>query len=298
MNLIKYKNLFFALSLSLIIPGIIVFTVYGLKLGIDFSGGTLWEMKFLDSSKNVNSQEFKQYLNSKGINLSSVASTSQNSILVRMPITEENDINQVRTKVNEEFGETEDIRLDTVGPIISKELTNKAMFAVGLAVLAIVFYVTWSFRTVPKPTSSVAFGFCTIIALIHDVLTVLAAFAILGKLFDIEIDTLFITALLTVIGFSVHDTIVVFDRIRENLKKHKDMAFETVVNNSLLETMARSLNTSLTAVFVLMALILFGGASIKIFVLALLIGIISGTYSSIFIAVPLLVVWHNFKKRI
>ena len=158
-------------------------------------------------------------------------------------------------------------------------------------------YITWAFRAVPRPTSSIAFGICTIFALVHDVVLLVGVFAILGKYFNVEIDTLFITALLTVIGFSVHDTIVVFDRIRENLKKHSELKFESIVNNSLMETMARSLNTSLTAIFVLTALLLFGGASIKIFVLALLVGIISGTYSSIFTAAPLLIVWHNLRRR-
>lgn len=297
MNLIKYKNCFFAFSLALIIPGIIALSIWGLKLGIDFSGGTLWELEFLENEKEINSQDFQNFLNQEGAQVSSASQTSLTSILVRISITDESKINKIREKVGEEFGKVSDLRLETVGPVISKELTQKALLAVVLAVIAIVLYVTWSFRTVPKPTSSVAFGVCTIFALVHDILVVVGVFAILGRLFSVEVSTLFITALLTVIGFSVHDTIVVFDRIRENLKKHKDLAFTSVVNNSLLETMARSLNTSITAVLVLFALLLFGGESIKIFTLALLIGIISGTYSSIFTAAPLLVVWHNLRNR-
>ncbi|OGD81525.1 protein-export membrane protein SecF [Candidatus Curtissbacteria bacterium RIFCSPLOWO2_01_FULL_39_62] len=296
MNIIKYKNWFFALSLALIIPGIIAFGVFGVKLGIDFSGGTLWEVKISEADNGLNSQDFQKFLNQEGAEVSSASLTLDKSILVRMRVTDENKINQIREKVTKKFGKIEDLRLETVGPAISKELTYKALLAVGLATIAIVLYVTWSFRMVPQPTSSIAFGFCTIFALVHDILIVVGIFAILGRFFNIEVDTLFITALLTVIGFSVHDTIVVFDRIRENLKKHKDLAFESVINNSLLETMARSLNTSITAIFVLTALLLFGGATIKIFILALLIGIISGTYSSIFIAAPLLVIWNKIFK--
>ncbi len=297
MNLIRYRNWFFALSLALIIPSIVAFGIWGLRLGIDFAGGTLWEVKFVDKQEKIDPQNFQNFLNENNAEVSSIVSTSENSLLVRMRIIDENKINQIRETVDEEFGKTNDLRLETVGSVISKELTQKAILAVALAIIAIVIYVTWSFRTVPRPTSSVAFGFCTIFALVHDVLVVVGVFAVLGRFFNIEVDTLFITALLTVIGFSVHDTIVVFDRIRENLIKHKDLAFEKVVNNSLLETLARSLNTSITAVFVLVALLLFGGTSIKIFVLALLVGIISGTYSSIFTAAPLLIVWHNIRSR-
>ena len=170
------------------------------------------------------------------------------------------------------------------------------MKVIGITILAIVLYVTWAFRKVPKPASGISFGVCTIIALVHDVIVVVGAFAILGHFFGIEVDSLFITALLTVLGFSVHDTIVVFDRIRENLRKY-DYSFEEIVNHSVLQTFARSLNTSLTVLFVLLALLLFGGSPIKSFILALLIGVISGTYSSIFNAAPLLVVWQNLKKK-
>lgn len=296
MNLIKIKNYFFAFSLAFIVPSIIGFSIWGLKLGIDFTGGTLWEVKFGDSRPS-SAQEFERFLNENGIQVSTVSATQENSILVRMKESDESQISQIRDKVDKTYGHTDDLRLETVGPIISHELTQKALMAVGFSILAIVIYVTWSFRKVPKPTSSIAFGLCTIVALVHDVIIVVGVFVFLGRSLNVEVDTLFITALLTTIGFSVHDTIVVFDRIRENLRRYKDLAFEKVVNNSLLETFARSLNTSLTAVFVLIALLLFGGATIKIFVLALLIGIITGTYSSIFIAAPLLVVWHNLRSK-
>lgn len=297
MDIIKYKNLFFAFSLIVIIPGIIALSLWHLKLGIDFVGGTLWEIRF-EQNKQISLQDVEKLLERENAQVSSIIQTSQGSILLRLKVFEQDKINDLKNKITSQYGKTEDLRLETVGPTISKELTQKALLAIIISIFGIVTYITWAFRQVPKPTSSVAFGVCTIIALVHDVIVVVGIFAILGHFLNIEVDSLFITALLTVIGFSVHDTIVVFDRIRENLKKHQDLNFESVVNHSLVQTLGRSLSTSLTAIFVLFALYLFGGESIKIFVLALLIGIISGTYSSIFNAAPLLVIWHSLKLKI
>lgn len=296
MNIIEYKNWFFALSLLIIIPGLIAFKMWGLKLGIDFAGGTLWEINFVDSQKAINSQEVQKLFVENQTDVSSVANTSEKSVLVRMKNSDEEKITGLKAKLTEVYGQTQDLRLETVGPTISRELTRKALTAVGITILAIVTYVTWAFRKVAKPASGVSFGICTIIALVHDVIVVVGIFAILGHFFGVEVDSLFITALLTVLGFSVHDTIVVFDRIRENLRKY-DYSFEEIVNHSVMQTFARSLNTSLTVLFVLLALLLFGGSPIKSFILALLIGVISGTYSSIFNAAPLLVVWQNLKKK-
>jgi preprotein translocase subunit SecF len=158
-------------------------------------------------------------------------------------------------------------------------------------------YIAFAFREVPKPANSWRFGICAIIALLHDVLVVVGVFSILGHFFNVEVDSLFVTALLTVIGFSVHDTIVVFDRIRENLKKNLTHSFEETVNNSILQTLGRSLNTSLTVILVLLALLLFGGESTKWFIVALLVGVVSGTYSSIFNAAPLLVLWNELSQK-
>lgn len=294
MNMIKYRVWFFAFSLAIIIPGLLALYLWGLKLGIDFAGGTLWEIKF---ERAVTAADVEEFIKSQNYQVSSIASSSGQSILIRTKETDENKINNLKEQIKKNFGKTEDLRLETVGPVVSKELTKKAMIAVGIAILAIVTYITWAFRKVPRPTSPFAFGVCTVVALVHDVIVVVGSFAILGHFLNIEIDSLFITAILTVLGFSVHDTIVVFDRIRENLKKYSDLPFEKVVNHSLLQTFGRSLNTSLTVIFVLLALLLFGGQSIRGFVLALLIGIISGTYSSIFNAAPLLVVWHKLRIR-
>jgi len=187
----------------------------------------------------------------------------------------------------------EERRVESVGPVIGKELTQKALSALLMASMAIVLYIAFSFRKVPKPASSWRFGITAVIALMHDILVVVGIFAILGKVWGVEIDTLFVTALLTVIGFSVHDTIVVFDRVRENLSKNPGKKFADITNLSIVQTLGRSLNTSLTVIFVLTALLLFGGETIKWFVVALLIGIISGTYSSIFNATALLVWWEE-----
>lgn len=299
MNIIKHRNWFFALSLLIILPGIFALFSWGLKLGIDFVGGTLWEIKFeqLKEDKKITPQNLSEFLHTNGAEVSQAAATGTNSILVRLKVTDDEKIKELKDKINMDFGKTQDVKLETIGPVISRELTQTAFTTTAIAILAIVTYVTWAFRKVPKPASSLSFGVCTIVALIHDVIVVVGVFAILGHFFNIEVDSLFITALLTVLGFSVHDTIVVFDRIRENLKKYSEASFEEVVNHSVLQTFARSLNTSLTVVFVLLALLLFGGQSIKTFVLALLIGVISGTYSSIFNAAPLLVVWQKFKSK-
>src|SRR3989344_5124736 len=264
MNIVSKRNWFFVFSLLIIIPGVIGLATWRLRLGIDFSGGTLWEIKF-EQRDQIRPQEVQEVFSREGAEAVSTAPTGQNTVLVRMKTADEKKIEELKTNLAASFGKTTDVRLETVGPTVSKELTRKALMAVAIAILAIVLYITWSFRHVPKPASSLAFGVCTIIALVHDVIVVVGIFAILGHFLAIEVDSLFITALLTVIGFSVHDTIVVFDRIRENLKKHGDFAFEEVVNHSVVQTFARSLNTSLTVVFVLLALLLFGGASIRNF---------------------------------
>lgn len=299
MNIIKRRNWFFAFSLLIILPGIFALLSWGLKLGIDFEGGTLWEIKFeeVKEGKSITPQTISQFLQADGAEVSQAASTGSNSVLLRLKVTDDVKIKELKEKINKDFGKTEDLKLETIGPVVSKELTQKAFTTTAIAILAIVTYVTWAFRKVPKPASSLSFGVCTIIALVHDVIVVVGSFAVLGHFFSVQVDSLFITALLTVIGFSVHDTIVVFDRIRENLKKYSGYSFEEVVNHSILQTFARSMNTSLTVIFVLLALLLFGGETIKNFVLALLIGVISGTYSSIFNAAPLLVVWQKFRKR-
>ncbi len=184
---------------------------------------------------------------------------------------------------------------ETVGPIIGAETTKNALYSVGVASLAIILYIAYAFRQIPRPYSSWKFGIAAVVALLHDALVVVGIFSLLGHFYGVQVDSLFVTAILTIIGFSVHDTIVVFDRIRENLRKNTGRQFTDVVNESLLQTLGRSLKTSMTVLLTLLALILFGGQSIHWFAIALFIGIFSGTYSSIFNAAPLLVLWEERK---
>lgn len=290
MNLMRYKFIYFILSLVIILPGLAYLFTSGLRPGIDFTGGALLEYKF---NQQVDTEELKKEVVSKGVDVGQVITTGENTYLIRTKPIDQNKINEIKADLIKKFGSIEERRVESVGPIVGKELTQKAITALNLAAVAIVLYIAFSFRTVPKPASSWRFGIAAVVALIHDILVVVGIFAILGKYLGVEVDTLFITALLTVIGFSVHDTIVVFDRIRENLLKNPGKKFIDVTNISIVQTLGRSLNTSLTVVFVLVALLLFGGETIKWFVVALLIGIISGTYSSIFNATALLVYWEE-----
>lgn len=290
MNLMKYKLFYFIFSLLLIIPGLYFLITSGLKLGIDFTGGALLEYQF-ENSIEVN--KLREEIAKEEVEVGQINETSQNTYIIRTKPLEQEKLNNLKKALQEDFGGFEIRREENVGPVIGKETSQKAGIALLIASLMIVLYIAFSFRKVPKPTSSIRFGITAVLALIHDVLVVAGAFAIFGKFLSVEVDSLFITALLTVVGFSVHDTIVVFDRIRENLNKHIGKKFETVTNISVIQTLGRSLNTSLTVVFVLVALLLFGGETIKWFVMALLIGIISGTYSSIFNATALLVFWEE-----
>ena len=222
---------------------------------------------------------------------------SNKSIFIRTSPMDQSQNNKFVSILSEKFKDVKEQEFETIGPVIGQETTWNALKAVGIASILIIFYITWSFRQVPKPASSFKFGICAIIALIHDVLIVVGSFAIFGHFLGVEVDSLFVTAILTIIGFSVHDTIVVFDRIRENLKKMGGADFSKTFNESIMQTIDRSLNTSLTVFLVLVALLLFGGESIRWFVVALLIGITVGTYSSIFIASPLLVVWEAWDRK-
>jgi preprotein translocase subunit SecF len=227
-----------------------------------------------------------------------VQAADNHGFVLRLPFLTNEQHQAVLDRLTSAYPQTEELSFETVGPTIGRELKQRAVVAVVLVLLAIIVYITWAFRRVSTgPVSSWVFGLSALMALIHDVFMVIGAFALLGHFFGIEVSALFVTALLTVLGFSVHDTIVVFDRVRERLRSSAAQTFEGVVNESLNQTLVRSINTSLTTVLVLVALYLFGGASIKFFVLALIIGIISGTYSSIFVATPLLVVYQRWKSR-
>lgn len=286
----KYKLLYFIFSLIMILPGIYFLVTSGLKLGIDFTGGALLEYRF---NKEIEIEKLRETMSKEGVEVGQIQTAQNNTYIVRTKPIEPEKPSQLINKLKEQFGGVEERRIENVGPVIGEELKKKAILSLLIASVAIVLYIAFSFRKVPKPASSLRFGIAAIVALLHDVILILGVFAFLGKFLGVEINTLFVTALLTIIGFSVHDTIVVFDRIRENLIKNIGRKFSTIADISVVQTLGRSLSTSLTVVFVLLALLLFGGDSLRWFVVALLIGIISGTYSSIFNATALLTFWEE-----
>ncbi|HEY4694488.1 MAG TPA: protein translocase subunit SecF [Candidatus Nanoarchaeia archaeon] len=294
LKIVKKRNWFFAFSLFLIVPGLVSLFLWGLNLGIDFTGGTLLELQF---KRTATQEEITQTGSRKNIEISTIQTTGENTYLLRTKPLDEEETKGLIEEFNQSFPGAKELRRETIGPTIGRELLIKSLTALVVASITIVLYIAWAFRSVPKPASSWRFGATAIITLLHDVLILVGAFSILGHFLAVEVDSLFVTAALTVIGFSVHDTIVVFDRIRENLNRGQLKDFEETVEHSLMQTIGRSINTSLTVVLVLLSLLLFGGASIRWFVVALLIGIISGTYSSIFNAAPLLVVWQKFVER-
>lgn len=302
-HLASHRKYFYILSLIVIIPGAISLVLFGLKLGIDFTGGTLWELEF---NRPVTTEEVKSVLARGGysqsvVQLSSDHSLNNNVAIIRIKELEQGSDTKkaIEADMRSSIGDYTEREISTVGSSVGNQIRNRAIFAVGIASIGILLYIAYAFRNTQNP---LLYGICALVAMLHDVLVVLGVFSILGEVANIEIDALFVTALLTVIGFSVHDTIVVFDRIRENLARKAAPTFEEVVNYSLAQTIVRSINTSMTVIFTLLALYLFGGESTKNFVLALLIGVASGTYSSIFNASQLLVSWetgeiHRFFRR-
>jgi len=296
MDIIGKKYFYFALSLFVVVPGLISLILFGLNLSIDFTGGSRLTLSFPKKVDKGMTFKIRNALEQQKVNVS-IIETSDKLAFVRTSIMDQSQNAKFINSLSREFKGVKQTEFETIGPTIGNETTTNAITAVILASILIVLYITWSFRKVPKPASSFRFGICAIVALIHDVLVVVGIFSILGHFFRVEVDSLFVTAVLTIIGFSVHDTIVVFDRIRENLKRMVGSPFADVVNDSILQTLARSLNTSITTLLVLFALYIFGGESIRWFIAALLIGITSGTYSSIFNAAPLLVVWHEWSEK-
>jgi preprotein translocase subunit SecF len=280
----KYIYIYFLLSALVLVPGMFSLARYGLKPSIDFTGGTLLEIN-------------KQYISKAGVEaiakkanlpVVNIQETKDNTILMRLKASEtEMDYAQL---INPSGSTAAILRNETVGPILGKELLQKALYAALFAITGILLYVAYAFK-------NFTYGVSAVIALIHDLLVVLGIFAILGKVFGVEVDTLFVTAFLTTMSFSVHDTIVVFDRIREMQKKGEKGNLEELADRALTQTISRSVANSLTIIIMLLALFLLGGATVHWFVLALLIGTISGTYSSPFIATPVLLLWKRWEKR-
>jgi len=411
-NIISKRKIWYIISAIIIIPGILSPIFNGLNLGIDFTGGTLIEVR-MDDQEKVNTEDVRDSLAKLGLGNLVIQSSGDNSVIIRtdtlavdeeeieIPATNEesdntepnetsfifdkafaqsqetpiiddplqtsgeeysennetsseeiNDneeippleeiiplleteempevviegeetlittlaedadlsavvedrkilggtekFNEIINALQEDFGVITELRFEAIGPTISSELTTNTIWAIFLASLFIILYLAWAFRNVPAPASSWRFGICAIAALLHDVIFILGFYSILGAYYNIELDILFLPAILTIMSFSVHDSIVVFDRVRENLRKYTKESFEEVVNISVNETLVRSLNLSLTVIITLFALYLFGAPSLKLFLLTLIVGLISGTYSSIFNASPLLVTWHKWASK-
>jgi preprotein translocase subunit SecF len=293
-DVVGKRKWYFIFSALLLTCGMAALAVWGLNLGVDFTGGTLLELSF---KKEIDKNKLEAVIEKQKINVASIAPTESKTYLIRTkPLSDAQRVT-VLSATKKEFGAAEQVSLETIGPTIGAELLRKAGVALAIAAVAIVLYIAWAFRSVPKPASSWRFGISAIIALLHDSAIVVGVFAILGHFLAVEINAFFVTALLTIIGFSVHDTIVVFDRVRENLRNNVGENFASTINHSIMQTLARSLNTSVTVVFVLLAVLLFGGASLRWFTVALMVGIISGTYSSIFTASPILVVWQEWSEK-
>ena len=290
MKFMKYKWFYFLISGIVILPGVFSLIKWGLRPSIDFTGGTLLELEFTqvigDKQKVIS-----EALNELEIEYSSIQLSGEKRILIKAkPITRE-DVSSIIGTVAEKVGEKpSELRFDTVGPILGKELIKKTIIAILLAAGFIMLYVWKQFK---EPM----FGVCAILAMFHDSLVLLGVFSLLGYFAGVEIDTLFVTAVLTILSFSVHDTVVVYDRIRESRKKFPSVVFQDLADKAVTETLSRSINNSMTIIIMLIALYLLGGATIKWFVFALLVGTVSGTYSSTFTAAPLLVVWNEIKRR-
>ncbi len=293
-NTLKYYKFWFTVSGIILLFGIVSLSVYHLRLGIDFKGGTQLELQF---NQPGNAAKIQSAVASQHLGNFLVQTASGNSFIIETPSLTSDQHSALLSAIKSQAGDFTETHYDSIGPVIGKELERNAFWQLLFVSFGIIVYIGYAFRKVAKPVTSWRFGWAAIIALLHDLLFVLGIFSLLGHFKGVEIDSLFVTAMLTVLGFSVHDTIVVFDRIRENLRLYPGQSIDFVVNHSISQTLVRSLNTSLTVLFVLLSLLLFGGETIKYFVLALFLGIIVGTYSSIFIASPVLVLWQKWKTQ-
>lgn len=282
----KYLWLYAVVSALVLVPGMYALIRFGLRPSIDFSGGTLLEITAPGASEDA----ITKAATNTGLEITSLTASSGDTYLLRMVKTDVAAGAFLNSLASASGARPILQRNEEVGPLIGRELLGKAITAAALAIIAILLYVARAFR-------NIKFGVSAVVALIHDLLVVLGVFAILGQVFGVEVDTLFVTAVLTTMSFSVHDTIVVFDRIREHIKRGGGGSFEEVADRALLETMNRSLTNSLTIIFMLLSLVLMGGETIRWFVVALLVGTISGTYSSPFVATPILVLWDRWERK-
>jgi len=306
---ISKRKIWYTVSILLVAASIVSLAWFGLNFGIDFTGGSISEVEFINERPEITVIHDK--VNSLEFGNVSVQPTGDKGVILRQKELTEDEHQVLLTAVFETAKENlpeeereaitrdqyiEELRFESIGPSIGKELREKSIYAIILVVVCIILYIAWAFRKVSHPVASWKYGVIAVIALIHDILITVGVFAILGYLLGIELNTPFVAALLTILGYSVNDTIVIFDRVRENLFKHSG-EFDETINKSINETLARSINTSLTTLVVLLVVFFFGGETIKDFVLALMIGIFLGGYSSIFVASPLLVTFRKFQKK-
>ena len=290
LNFMRYRLVYLLISSLILVPGLFTLVTKGLRPAIDFTGGTLMEIKVENQQKQPTVDEIKKVIEGVSIDVGSIQPTSQQSFVIRLKPLEKDQHEKLSGDLTKAFGQINEIRFETIGPTLGRELLEKTFVASIIAIIIILLYVAWAFK-------NIRFGVSAIVALIHDLLVVISVFALLGVFKGIEVDSLFVTAILTTMSFSVHDTIVVFDRIREFQKRGGRSTFEQQINQALTETMGRSLNNSLTIIFMLLALFLLGGDSVKWFAFALLVGTISGTYSSPFVATPILYTWSKLKDK-
>jgi preprotein translocase subunit SecF len=306
MFVIKYRKIFFTITILLTVFSIFALFNFGLNFGIDFKGGSILEVSY--SATDVETVAVRPSLEDVKVKLDKLElgdysirpSGDTNFILRTKAILPDKKAEVIKALTIGSSAPKED-RFNTIGPVVGKELQNKAFVAIGMVIICIVLFVTFAFRKVSVPVSSWKYGMATIVALAHDVLVPAGIFVVFAHYYGGEIDILFVTALLAILGYSVHDTIVVFDRVRENLRinheTRKREEFETTVGKSVAQTFGRSINTSLTIFLVLVALYFIGGESTRNFAFVLLVGVIAGTYSSIFLATPLLVTLEKMKRK-
>lgn len=295
-NFIKLGKIGLIEAVISVVLVIALWFVWGLNLSIDFTGGSLLEVDFPTGRPDI--QTAKTKLEDLGINSSLIQPLGDNGLMFRFNEIDEETHQKLLSGLREiaKDNQLDEQRFESIGPTIGAELSRNAFYTLFLVLIAITLYIAWAFRKVSKPVASWKYGLAALLALFHDVLIVVGLFIVLGKFLNLTVDTAFVAAVLTVLGYSVNDTVVIFDRIRENLAKRSGTLTE-IVNFSVNETLARSINTTLTTVLVLIPIFFFGGESIKYFALALIVGIITGAYSSIFIASPLLLVWEKMKHR-
>lgn len=291
--IIPNKKIYLTISAVLVLASVVAIAVWGLKLGIDFTGGSLWEVEF--KNQRPSNQEILSVLAFHKLEDAVFQPTGEKGLIIKFRPVNENTHESMKRDLDD-FSPIEEKRFESIGPVIGAELQKKSIKAIIYVLILIILYIAWAFRKVSKPVSSWKYGVTAIAALVHDVAIPTGIFAALGHFKGVEIDSYFVTAILTILGFSVHDTIVVFDRIRENLRKNPSEKFDLTVNNSVNETIARSINTSLTVFLVLLAAYFLGGESTNNLILALILGVFFGTYSSMFVASPILVIWSGRRR--